>query len=81
MAAAYLKEIYEDKIVDVLLEEIELHPSGTDWMVTVSFRRKGYVQGDDFFVGMMKRDDERRYKRLVIDKETGEIKSMKIRDA
>jgi hypothetical protein len=80
-AVRYLTEMYSnEEIADVLLEEIDTSKSGASWLVTLSFYRPkapfaagtlGQILGVDV--------SKRQYKVINVDKNTGEIHSMKMR--
>lgn len=80
-AVGYLTSIYPaEQIADVLLEEIDTSKNGGSWLVTLSFYRPktpmavgtlGQLLGGDV--------SKRQYKVINVDKNTGEIHSMKMR--
>ena len=74
-AAEYFAELYPRKFPNVLVEEIER--SGTDWLVTL-----GYDDIPEFseMFSHLPMKPSRRFKLFRIDGETGEVKSMKIRE-
>lgn len=78
IAATYFMDLYSaaDPTVDpnsLRLEEVEL--SGQRWMITLSFTER-FEQALNPFAGGRR---DRQYKLFDIDAETGEVKSMKIR--
>lgn len=73
-ATEAVKDIYQDEeISNIELEEIEATPS--DWILTVGFDRKAPLA---ILGGVMV--PRRTLKRVVVNRETGEFKSMKIRE-
>lgn len=68
-AKEYLHEIMDLHIPDTKLEEIEIDESGELWLVTLS-----YFEQDAHSVSFA-----RKYKVLGINRETGEVVSMKIK--
>ena len=71
-AAEYFADLYPRKFPNVLVEEIER--SGTDWLITL-----GYDDAPEMFSHLPKKPS-RHFKLFKIDGETGEVKSMKIRE-
>jgi len=74
-ASEYFAGLYDDtKIDDVQLEEVELSEDGKHWLITLSYPllAAGMVP--------LNRISHRKYKLFTIDAETGEVKSMKIRE-
>ena len=74
-AAEYFTDLYPRKFANVLVEEIE--QTGNDWLITL-----GYDDGADFSdaFSQIQKKYRRRFKLFLIDGETGEVKSMKIRE-
>lgn len=71
-ASEYFAALYADQGVSkVQLEEVELSDDGKYWMITLGYP----VQGPLFTV-----PPKRQYKVFKIDANTGEVKSMKIRN-
>jgi hypothetical protein len=74
-ASEYFAGLYSDqKINNVQLEEVEISDDGKYWLITLSYP----VFPQDIvpiqFIG------KRKYKLFTIDAETGQVKSMKIRE-
>jgi hypothetical protein len=94
-AKKYLREILEpeEEISDLRLEEVEFKEADKQWLITLGYLRprNTKIKKDEFrpsfgaFRGVLgeekQEDNENRiYKRLVIDGESGNIKSMLIRE-
>jgi hypothetical protein len=84
-AKNYFEEIQDmigNSIQGILLEEVELSENGMFWYVTLSFNRPAAKTErtiiPDFISLATKHEYE--YKTFTIDAETGEVKSMKIRE-
>jgi hypothetical protein len=71
-AAEYFEDLYHGQFKNVLLEEVEL--SDGYWLVTL-----GYDVVPDVFSQLS--GIRRRYKVFKIDGDTGDVMSMKIREA
>lgn len=65
-AVTFLKHLPATSVVDERLEEVELTPNESLWLVTLSYK--------DSPLSL-----QRNYKTFKIDAETGEVQSMKIR--
>jgi len=74
-AAEYFTDLYPRRFANVLVEEIERR--GSDWLITL-----GYDDGADLSdaFSQIQKKYRRRFKLFQIDGETGEVKSMKIRE-
>lgn len=75
-----IREIYdEEELNDLLLEEIER--SGDKWLVTVGFTRSSRISSLSKAMGQtyVTNPNLRDYKRIVIDANTGEFRSMRDR--
>ncbi len=66
-AVEYFQDLNMEKVHDINLEEVEISTDKKQWLVTVGYNKEG--MGDTM----------REYKQFVIDIETGDIVSMKIR--
>ncbi len=78
IAADYLASLYEGKdLRDVLLEEVRLSDDGQYWLVTMGFSRK--VLKSMFLEELGSEDFKREYKVFEVSAETGEVRSMSIR--
>jgi hypothetical protein len=75
LAAAYLQQFYP-KVEDLLVEEVEL--SDGVWQITLGFADPTYRSGIAAALGPERKP--RIYKVFKIDRETGEIVSMKMRE-
>ena len=76
-AMEYVHALYQDdKIDDVMLEEVELSTDGQFWLVTVSFVRPVAKSPIEAMTGQ---HGAPAYKVLTIHAETGNVHSMKIR--
>jgi len=78
IATDYLATLYEDKdLRDVLLEEVKLSDDDRYWLVTLGFSRP--VPTNPYFAAMGAEDLKREYKIFEVSTETGEVRSMQIR--
>ena len=68
--------IYEIK--DVLVEEVEFSESANQWLITIGFAQK--KEKDKNSLIMPEREEDRKYKTVHIDAESGKPISMKIRE-
>jgi len=76
-ASEYFAGLYEPKSIDdVQLEEVEMSDDGRYWLITLSYPLLGAGLGLVPFGQISKR----KYKLFTIDAQTGEVKSMKIRE-
>lgn len=75
-AVRYVQDLYESKAADFRLEEVELSEDDREWLITVSF---DWDATDNPLKTLVKPTSERQYKVLTIDSDTGEPRSMKIR--
>lgn len=70
-------------VLDLRLEEVELSEDKSLWVITLSFIipiSKESISNLGIFAAGESLKPERQYKRFEIDSETGQMKSMKIRD-
>ena len=89
IAIAFVKQLYESPLPGLQLEEVELSDDDQEWLVTIGFLRDDaaayhYQTAAQSFRalsdGITTHSDRlRTYKTVVVDAETGEPKSMKIR--
>jgi hypothetical protein len=84
-AKKYFEEIQDmigDSINDILLEEVELSENKQYWYVTLGFSRPVAKSEKTLIpdVISLATKTEREYKIFTVDAETGEVKSMKIRE-
>jgi hypothetical protein len=78
IAMSYLATLYEDKdLRDVLLEEVRLSDDDQYWLVTLGFSRP--VPTNPYLEAMGAESLKREYKVFEISAETGEVRSMQIR--
>ncbi len=76
-ALAYVKSLYTGQSLrDLLLEEVELSESDSQWRITVGFS----LPKDEPPFLISPRQLARHYKVVLIDATTGEALSMRIRD-
>jgi hypothetical protein len=74
-ASEYFAGLYSDqKIHNVQLEEVEISDDGKYWLITLSYPVIPQDIAPIQFIG------KRKYKLFTIDAETGQVKSMKIRE-
>jgi hypothetical protein len=88
IAVEYVRELYApEELVDLRLEEVELSESGKYWFVTLGFSRldlkKQQRQVESPAVGVLSllrpQALERAYKVVTINAQSGNVRSMKIR--
>ncbi len=91
-AKSYIRELAPDEdLTDLRLEEIKLDSRSEQWLVTLGYFRKrsfAIYQSESQATGMgaiLKQSGEklienRVYKQIALDSETGEFKSMSIRE-
>ena len=78
-AKEYVADLFDEEgIGNVGLEEIELGPDGKFWMVTVGFSRP-WDQGGLATITLGQKGLRRSYKVLRIDKDNGNVESVKDR--
>ena len=78
IATDYLATLYEGKdLRDVLLEEVSLSDDDRHWLVTLGFSRP--VPTNPYLEAMGAENFKREYKIFEISAETGEVRSMQIR--
>jgi hypothetical protein len=74
-ASEYFAGLYsEQKISNVQLEEVEISDDGKYWLITLSYPVFPNELAPIQFLG------KRKYKQFTIDAETGQVKSMKMRN-
>jgi hypothetical protein len=84
-AKKYLEDIQDmigNSINDILLEEVELSENKRYWYITLSFSRP-IAKTERTLIPdaiSLATKSEREYKIFTVDAETGEVKSMKIRE-
>ena len=91
-AKSYIRELAPDEdLTDLRLEEIKLDSRGKQWLVTLGYFRKrsfAIYQSESQATGMgaileqsgEKLIENRVYKQIALDSETGEFKSISIRE-
>lgn len=73
-ASEYFAGLYSDpRINDVQLEEVEISEDGKYWLITLSYPVPPNIAA-------LNLSYKRKYKVFTIDAETGQVKSMKIRN-
>lgn len=78
IATNYLATLYEGTdLRDVLLEEVKLSDDDRYWLVTLGFSRP--VPTNPYLAAMGTEDLKREYKIFEISTETGDVRSMQIR--
>jgi hypothetical protein len=79
-AIEHVAEVFEDeKPTNIGLEEVTLNEQGNTWEVTVGFSRPwDYPKG--LVPTLQPQNPKREYKVVEIDNESGEFKSIKIRE-
>jgi hypothetical protein len=76
-ATEFIQQIYgQYKIKDVLVEEIEFSEPANQWLVTIGFAQKK----DQESLIVSGKGEERKYKIVHIDAQSGKAISMKIRE-
>jgi hypothetical protein len=79
IAADYLASLYEGtELRDVLLEEVRLSDDDQYWLVTMGFSR--LVSANPIFEALGSASFKREYKVFEVSAETGEVRSMRIRE-
>ncbi|AGY57385.1 hypothetical protein [Gloeobacter kilaueensis] len=85
VARKCLEELYSDiRIYDILVEEVEISPDMSKWIITLGFTRKladvsGMTSSASAIFEALKQQIKREYKLFAVDAETGLVESMKIR--
>jgi hypothetical protein len=64
---------------DLLLEEVELTDDREFWLITLGFNHQVQLPENPLGINLSPRE-ERKYKIIKVNAETGEVKSMKIRE-
>ncbi|WP_413166418.1 hypothetical protein ACL6C3_06860 [Capilliphycus salinus ALCB114379] len=80
-ARNYLQSLETDlggPFQDLLLEETELTDDRNFWLITLGFNHQ--IQSLAHPLGISYSKEERKYKILKVNAETGEVESMKIRE-
>ncbi|WP_218174020.1 hypothetical protein, partial [Pseudomonas yamanorum] len=70
----------ETELQDLMLEEVELNSSGKTWAITLGFNVPAPDKYERLGASLAGRMQTRKYKTFIIDAETGEFRSMKIRE-
>lgn len=70
----------ETELQDLMLEEVELNSSGKTWAITLGFNVPAPDKYERLGASLTGRMQTRKYKTFIIDAETGEFRSMKIRE-
>jgi hypothetical protein len=76
-AEKFIREIYGyNQIKDIFLEEVEFSESTNQWLITIGFAQKKNQES----LILPERAEDRKYKTVHIDAQSGEPISMKIRE-
>ncbi len=82
-AAAFFADVYKDQqFSNLLLEEVERDTNG-NWLITLGFDRPdrtGTSSLEHPSISLLRPRSTREYKVFCIDRQTGEVQSMKMRD-
>lgn len=70
----------ETALEDLMLEEVELSPDNKTWAITLGFNTPNSNKYERVGAALAGRMYSRKYKTFIIDSETGEFRSMKIRE-
>ena len=79
-AIEYIADIFESEhLENIGLEEVYLNENDNIWEVTVGFSRS-WDHPRNALLGVQSLNPKRQYKIVKIDNESGEVKSIKIRE-
>lgn len=70
----------ETTLQDLMLEEVELSPDNKTWAITLGFNDPNAYKYERLGAVLAGQVHSRKYKTFIIDSETGEFRSMKIRE-
>ena len=70
----------ETVLQDLMLEEVELSPDNKTWAITLGFNAPHPNKLERLGATLAGQMYSRKYKTFIIDSETGEFRSMKIRE-
>jgi hypothetical protein len=70
----------ETALQDLMLEEVELDPDNKTWAITLGFNVPNPNNYERLGASLAGQMHARKYKTFIIDSETGEFRSMKIRE-
>lgn len=70
----------ETALQDPILEEVELNPDNKTWAITLGFNAPNPNNHERLGASLAGQIHARKYKTFIIDSETGEFRSMKIRE-
>ena len=70
----------EMTLEDLMLEEVELNPNNKPWVITLGFNVPNPNKYERLGTVLAGQIQTRKYKTFIIDSETGEFRSMKIRE-
>ena len=77
-ARAFLEHLYkEEPLVNVLLEEVQVSEDSRHWLVTFGFQVKTELSP---FKELAGQQPPRRYKQIQVDRQTGDVESMVMRE-
>lgn len=81
IAMAYVSEVFEsEKPENIGLEEVVLNELEGVWEITVGFSRPWDHQKPSVMTGFQPLMPKRQFKVVAIDNETGEVRSIKMRE-
>lgn len=80
----YMKEVYPESLRELRLEEVDRDDLTDNWLITMGYTEDVPISRARNAIQQVLRADQlqpvtRSYKILTIDKETGDVKKMKIR--
>jgi hypothetical protein len=78
-AVEFFNSIYPRHMDGLQVEEVELSDDGQYWVITLGYNVPNESSDLSGPLGIIPRLRPREYKTFKIDRETGEVKSMKIR--
>ncbi len=77
IATRTIRELYSEALLeDLLLEEVYYWDTDREWEVTLGFSRPYNAQRPGAVSSVFPRTQQRNYKRLKIDADTGEVRGM-----
>lgn len=81
MAVAYVSDVFEsEKPENIGLEEVVLNESKNLWEITIGFSRPWDHPKPGIVTGFQPQSPKRQYKIVGIDNDSGEVKSIRIRE-
>lgn len=80
-AVAYVSDVFESENPENIgLEEVVLNESNNLWEITIGFSRPWDHPRSGVVTGFQPQPPKRQYKVVSIDNDSGEVKSIKIRE-